>query len=59
MSNWKTQVKENDAFIVINDLLKAGAAVMKNKNSFISWNVIFLVYISFKNLSTCFIFDIN
>ena len=26
-------VKENDAFIVINDLLKAGAAVMKNKNS--------------------------
>jgi len=28
-------VKENDAFIVINDLLKTGTAVMKNKNSFI------------------------
>ena len=28
-------VKENDAFIVVNDLLKAGAAVMKNKVSFI------------------------
>jgi hypothetical protein len=28
-------VKENDAFIVINDLLKAGIAVMKNKISFI------------------------